>query len=65
VSGLYHCRMEKTGPTLLSRALAAVVLVIAAWLLLKVVIGIVAAVAWTVVAVVAVVAVIWALRVLW
>jgi hypothetical protein len=38
---------------------------VAAWFLLKVVIGIVSAIAWTVVVVVAVVAVIWALRVLW
>jgi hypothetical protein len=57
--------MEKTGPSLLSRALAVVVLLVAAWVLLKVVIGIVAAVAWAAVAVGAVIAVIWALRVLW
>lgn len=56
--------VEKTGPSLVSRALAAVVLLIAAWVLLKIVIGIVAAVAWTVVTILAIVAVIWALRVL-
>lgn len=46
------------------KALALVILLVAAWLLLKIVIGVVAAVAWVVVAVVAVMAVIWALRVL-
>ena len=56
--------MEKTGPSLASRALAVVVLLIAAWVILKVVIGIVAAVAWTVVTILAIGAVIWALRVL-
>ena len=55
---------EKTGPTLGSRALAGVILVIAAWLLFKVVIGIVSAVAWTLITIVAVVAVIWAVRTL-
>jgi hypothetical protein len=38
------------------------VLAIAAWLLFKVVIGIIAGVAWTVAAIVLVVAVIWAFR---
>lgn len=56
--------MEKSGPSLASRALAAVVLLVAAWVMLKVVLGIVAAVAWTVVTILAIVAVIWALRVL-
>lgn len=46
------------------KGLALVILLAAAWLLLKVVIGVVAAVAWIVVAVVAVLAVIWALGVL-
>ena len=53
--------MEETGPSLLSKAVAAVVLLFAAWLLLKFVIGFVAAIAWTVVGVLAVVAIIWAL----
>ena len=49
----------------LARKLVAVlVLVVAAFVLFKVVIGFVAAIAWIVVAVVAVMAVIWALRVL-
>jgi hypothetical protein len=56
--------VEKTGPSLASRALAVVVLLIAAWVILKVVIGIVAAVAWTVVTILAIAAVIWALRIL-
>ena len=46
------------------KGLALAVLLIAAWLLFKVVIGVVAAVAWIVVAVLAVVAVIWAVGVL-
>jgi hypothetical protein len=41
-----------------------VVLLIAAWVILKVVIGVIAAIAWTVVTILAIVAVIWALRVL-
>jgi hypothetical protein len=56
--------MEKTGPSLASRALAVIVLAVAAWILLKVVIGIVAAVAWIIAIVVAIVAVIWALNTL-
>jgi hypothetical protein len=46
------------------KLIAVAVLVVAAYVLFKVVIGFVAAVAWIVVAIVAVVAVIWALRVL-
>ena len=46
------------------KGLALAVLLVAAWLLFKVVIGVVAAVAWIVVAVLAVVAVIWAIGVL-
>ena len=46
------------------KLLAVAVLVIAAWVLFKVVLGFVAAVAWIVVAVVAVVAVVWAIGVL-
>jgi len=41
-----------------------VILLAAAWILFKLVIGAVAAVAWIVVAVLAVVAIIWAIRVL-
>ena len=46
------------------KALAILVLVVAAYVLFKIVIGAVAAVLWIVVAIVAVIAVIWALRVL-
>jgi hypothetical protein len=46
------------------QVLALGVLLIAAWILFKVVIGAVAAVAWIVVVVLALVAIVWALRVL-
>lgn len=46
------------------KALALAVLLVAAWVLFKLVLGFVAAVAWIAVAVLAVVAVVWALRVL-
>jgi hypothetical protein len=46
------------------KAVAVVVLLIAAWILFKVVIGVVAAVAWIVVLVGAVIAVLWALSIL-
>ncbi len=52
------------GRMLLTRALALVVLLIAAWILLDVVIGFVTWVAGLVVVLVAIVAVVWALRVL-
>jgi hypothetical protein len=54
--------MEQTGPSLAKRALAIVILLLAAWILIKIVIGIVAAVFWVVLAVVAVVAVLWAIN---
>jgi len=44
------------------KVLAVVILLVAGWILLKVVIGIVSFVFWTVLVVVAVVAVIWALN---
>ena len=46
------------------KLIAVAVLLVAAWLLFKVVIGVVATVAWIVVAAVAVVAVVWAVGVL-
>jgi hypothetical protein len=55
---------EKTGPSFGARILAAVVLAFAAWILFKVIIGIVAGVAWFLVVVVAVIAVVWAVRTL-
>jgi hypothetical protein len=58
--------IEKRGGGALSnlagKGLAVGVLVIAAYVLFKIVIGVVAAVAWTVVAIVAVVGVLWALN---
>ena len=56
---------EKTsGPSFGMRIVAALVLALAAWFLLKVVIGIIAGVAWFVAVVVALVAVVWAARTL-
>jgi hypothetical protein len=46
------------------KLLALIVLLAAAWILFKLVLGVVAAVAWIVVAVLAVVAIVWAIRVL-
>ena len=46
--------------SLLSKVLAAAVLLIAGWILLKIAIGIVSALFWTVLTVVAVLAVLWA-----
>jgi hypothetical protein len=46
------------------KALAVLVLVVAAYILFKMVLGFVAGLVWIVVAIVAVIAVIWALRVL-
>lgn len=56
--------MEETGPSLARRAVAVVILAVAAWLLLKVVIGIIASVAWIVVAVIAVFGILWAINTL-
>jgi hypothetical protein len=55
---------EKTGPSFGIRIVAALVLAVAAWFLLKIVIGIVAGIAWFVAVVVALVAVVWAARTL-
>jgi hypothetical protein len=52
------------GPSFGMRIVAALVLALAAWFLLKVVIGIIASVAWFVAVVVAIVAVVWAARTL-
>ena len=58
--------MDETAakPSLLKRLLALVVLAIAAWILLKFVIGLLAGLATIIVIVLCVVAVVWALRVL-
>jgi uncharacterized membrane protein len=59
-----HAAEEKRGPSLGRRVVAGLVLAIAAYVLLKLIIGVIAAVAWVVVVIVAIVAVIWALGVL-
>lgn len=55
---------SSSGASLGKRAIALVVLLIAAWLLFKFVIGLVTAFATIIVVVLAIVAVIWAIRVL-
>ena len=57
-------RVREGAASLGSKAIALVILLAAAWILFKLVIGVVAAVAWVVVAVLALIAVIWALRVI-
>jgi hypothetical protein len=54
--------MREAAGDLGRRMLAILVLIVAAWILLKIVIGVVTAVAWIVIAVLAVIAVIWALN---
>ena len=46
------------------KLLAVLVLLVAAWILFKLVLGVVAAVAWIVVVVLAILAIVWAIRVL-
>ena len=55
---------EKAGPSFGHRIIAALVLAVAAFVLLKILIGVATAIAGTVFFIVAVIAVIWALRVL-
>lgn len=54
----------KNGPSLIARAIAVIVLIVAAYILFKAVIGLVSALLWPVMAIIAVIAVIWALGVL-
>jgi len=56
--------MGQAAADLGKKAVALLVLLVAAWILFKMVIGAVAAVAWVVVAVLALVAIVWAIRVL-
>lgn len=56
--------MRETAGDLGRKAIALLVLLVAAWILFKVVLGIVAVVAWVVVVVVAIAAIVWAIRVL-
>jgi hypothetical protein len=55
---------EPSSPSIGARVLAVLVLAVAAWFLLKVVIGVIAGVAWFVAVVLAVVALVWAMRTL-
>lgn len=55
---------DKTGPSIGARVVAALVLAVAAWFLLKAVIGVVVGLAWIVAVVVLLVAVLWAVRTL-
>jgi hypothetical protein len=52
---------EARGPSLLTRFVALVVLVVAAWVLLKIVIGVLAGVATVIVVVLAIFGIVWAL----
>jgi hypothetical protein len=56
--------MEDTGPSFGARVVAVLVLAVAAWFLFKVVIGIVAGIAFFLAVIVAIVAVVWAARTL-
>jgi hypothetical protein len=56
--------MNETRPSLARRALALLILVVAAWILLKVVIGLLAGITTAIVVIVAIIAVIWALNTL-
>ena len=56
--------MEEARPSLAMRVLAGVILVVAAWVVLKLIVHVAIAVAGVVVLVLAVAAIIWAIRVL-
>jgi hypothetical protein len=56
--------MRESAGDLGRKALAVLVLILAAWILFKVAVGVVAAVFWIVVVVLAIAAIVWALRVL-
>ena len=57
-------RSRSGSPSIVKRGLAVVVLVIAAYILLKLVIGIVTALAVPILVILAIVAIVWAIRVL-
>jgi hypothetical protein len=63
-STLSVMQQTESGPSILSRVVALLVLLVAGWLILKLAIGFVAWLATVVVAIVAIAAVIWAVRVL-
>jgi hypothetical protein len=52
---------QEAGPSLLTRFLALVVLVVAAWVLLKIVLGVLAGLATVIVVVLAIFGIVWAL----
>ena len=54
--------MSETLSNIGMKALALVILLVAGWILLKIVIGVVTFIAWTVIGILAVIAVIWALN---
>ena len=54
-------QQEHAGPSLLTRFIALVVLVVAAWVLLKIVIGLIAGLATVIVVVLAIFGIVWAL----
>jgi hypothetical protein len=56
--------MREAASDLGKKGLALLVLLVAAWILFKLVIGVVTAIAWTIVIVIAVIAAIWAFTVL-
>ena len=56
--------MRETAGDLGRKAIALVVLLVAAWILFKVIFGVVAFLAWIVVVVLAIAAIVWAIRVL-
>lgn len=53
-----------TGPSLIARAIAVVVLIVAAYIVLKLVIGLVSALVYPVLLILAIVAIVWAVSVL-
>lgn len=57
--------MKAAASDLGKRALAALILIVAAYILFKVVIGIVAGILWILLVIVAMVAIVWAARILW
>ncbi len=56
--------MREAAGDLGRKALALLVLLVAAWILFKLVLGVVAVIAWVIVVVLAIAAIIWAIRVL-
>jgi hypothetical protein len=56
--------MRETAGDLGRKAIALLVLLVAAYILFKVIIGVVAALAWIIVVVLAIAAIVWAIRVL-